>query len=129
MRTNRWLLMSGVAVFLVLLGCRSTEVMMVNDLGEDAMVTLQGPGQIKPDPPSLPVANDGKGIFMVETPAGDLPANYEWQAAGRTGTVVVTDRSPHRQVLNLSTGIPVSRTTVDVKSNRATPPVDVRVTP
>jgi hypothetical protein len=129
MNTNRWFLMGCAAAFLGIAGCRSTEVMMVNDLGEDTMVTLQGPGQINPDPPSLRVANMEKGVFKVQTPPGELPANYEWQAGGRTGTIVVTSDTPKRQVLNLSTGVPVSRTTVDTKGRRAAPSVDVTVKP
>jgi hypothetical protein len=102
---------------------------MVNDVGQDAMVTLQGPGQIRPNPPTLAVANTGKGVFRVNTPNGDLPANYEWQAAGRTGTIVVTKDTPGRQVLNLSTGEPVTRTTIDVQGKRASPSVEVEVKP
>jgi hypothetical protein len=129
MITSRWLLVSCVAAFLGMVGCASTEVMMVNDLGEDAMITLQGPGQIRPDPPSLHVANMERAVFKVETPPGDLPANYEWQAGGRTGTIMVTKDTPKRQILNLSTGLPASRTTVDVTRRSASPNVDVTVKP
>ncbi len=127
MKTGQWLLMSGVAVFL-LAGCRSTQLMMVNDLGEDAVVSLQGPGQISPDPPTLEVANTGNGVFKLETPVGDLPANYQWQAGGRTGTVIVTDNSPKRQVLNLSTGVPAARTVIEQRGG-ASASVDMRVNP
>jgi hypothetical protein len=129
MNTRQWLLRGCMAACLGAVGCKTTEVMMVNDLGEDAVVSLQGPGHIRPDPPSLPVANTGRAVFKVQTPSDDLPANYEWQAGGRTGTIVVTDKTPKRQVLNLSTGELVSRATIDVKGSRAAGPVDVKVHP
>lgn len=115
MKADRWILMSCAALALAVAGCKSTEVVMVNDLGEDAVVTLQGPGQIKPSPPSLAVTNTEKAVFKVQTPLGKLPADYEWQAGGRAGTIVVSENSPDRQMVNLSTGKHAPEVSVKVK--------------
>ncbi len=126
MMPSRWFLAGGALFVLGAVGCKSTEMMMVNDLGEDVVVSLQGPGTIKPDPPAMPLANAGKGVFKIETPNTELPADYQWQAAGRTGTIVVTKDSPKRQVLNLSTGERVSSVAVGA---HAKPSVEVKVKP
>jgi len=126
MSTRGWLLTGCAVLALAAAGCKSTEVLMVNDLGEDAIASLQGPGTIEPNPPTLPVANAGRAVFKVQTPNEDLPANYEWRAAGRTGTIVVTKESPKRQVLNLSTGERVSHVSV---GGQAKPSVEVKVKP
>ncbi len=122
---RRWVI-GCAALSLALTGCKSTEVMMVNDLGEDTMVSLQGPGEVHPNPPVLPVAKMGKGVFKLQTPNSKLPANYEWQAGGRIGTIVVTDESPSRQIHNLSTGTPASQAKVRVRGG-GRPAKDVNV--
>ncbi len=128
MGIRRWLLMASALVALFLIGCKATEMVIVNDLGEDAVVTIQGPGHIKPNPPTLPVANAGRGIFKIETPESKLPADYVWQAAGRTGTVVVSKDSPEQQVLNLSTGQKVPGQVIGPGGGGGrSPSVDVKV--
>lgn len=120
-----WLL-AGVMAALVLAGCsKTTQVMVVNDTGLDAQVSLQGPGTITPAPPVLPVANGGKGSFKVETPTGKLPADYQWQGAERTGTVVIGADSPDQVIFNLSTGKPAT-SKVTVEPGKST---SVKVTP
>lgn len=129
MSRRRWSLTGALLLPLGAVGCKSTELLMVNDLGEDAIASLQGPGTIKPDPATLPVANTGRAVFKVQTPNDDLPANYQWQAAGRIGTVVVGKDTPSRQIVNLSTGERASGTAVGMQGRHGSPSVDVRVKP
>ena len=125
---RRWVLTGCSLLALATAGCKSTEVLVVNDLGEDAITSLQGPGTIKPDPATLPVHNSGRAVFRVETPPADLPADYQWQAAGRTGTIVVSKDTPSRQIVNLSTGERISGTAVGMQGQQRSS-VDVRVKP
>ena len=114
-----WLL-TGVAAVLVLAGCsKTTQLMVVNDTGIDAQVSLQGPGTITPSPAVLPITNGGKGMFKVETPDGKLPASYQWQGAERTGTVVISKDTQDQVIFNLSTGKPAN-TKVTVEPGRST---------
>ncbi|MCE5277517.1 MAG: hypothetical protein ABFD92_13865 [Planctomycetaceae bacterium] len=94
--------LAGLAM--ILGGCKTSNIMFVNDTGRDTEVSLQGPGKIEPTPPILPVANRGTASFTVTTDPADMPANYVWQAAGRRGTVVVSKQSPDHQIVNLATG-------------------------
>jgi len=84
-------------------GCKTTELTVINDTDADAHVSLEGPGIIQPDS-TLPVASSGEALFTVMTPHSKLPANYEWQGAGRAGTIVVDKQSDAEQILHLSTG-------------------------
>ncbi len=129
MDTRRWFVTACTALALGAFGCRSTEILMVNDVGEDAIVSLQGPGKIEPNPPALAVANAGTAYFTVQTPPEDLPANYQWQAVGRTGTIIITKETPTRVVQNLSTGQLTSHGVVGRPSENPKPSVDVKLKP
>ncbi|MCE5325428.1 MAG: hypothetical protein LLG01_03335 [Planctomycetaceae bacterium] len=96
--------LAGLAM--ILGGCKTSTIMFVNDTGSDSEVALRGPGKIEPTPPVLPVASHGTASFTVTTNPSDMPADYVWQAAGRTGTVVVSKQSPDHQIVNLATGKP-----------------------
>lgn len=114
-----------MGLVLVVVGCKTTELMVVNDTGQDVQVTLQGPGKILPNPPTLSVVNSGKAVFKIETPDGKLPANYQWQGAGRIGTIVIAKDTPDRVIYNLSTGLETG-TKVEVRTGGT---ATVEVTP
>ena len=97
------LLVSGLCV--VLAGCQRTEVVFINDLDRDVQVTLDGPGDVKPDQP-LPVSRNGQALYVVNTPTSELPANYRWQAGDQMGSVVIESGSPNRVTVHITRARP-----------------------
>ena len=66
-----------------------------------------------------------KNGVVVLPPEAKLPADYQWQGAARTGTVVITKDTPDQVIFNLSTGKPATtKVTVEPSS-----PTSVKVTP
>jgi hypothetical protein len=86
-------------------GCTNFDVVFVNDTPTDVQVSLVGPGQIKPNPSTLPVSKSGgQALFTVTVPKSKLPANYTWQAGTNSGSLVVQTDSPKRRLVNIGTG-------------------------
>jgi len=85
-------------------GCQKTfEVTFANGTDEDLQVTLNGPGDIEPDPPTLPVARDGgRAMFIIEVYKNDLPANYRWIADGRSGSLPLSWESKELQAVTIT---------------------------
>ena len=115
MNRKQWLTVGCALLFFVLLGCKMTELTVINDTERDAQVSLQGPGDIEPKPAVLPIASNGKGVFKIQTPSEKLPANYEWNGAGRNGTLLVGKDSPTQRFVHLATS-KESAVHVDIES-------------
>jgi hypothetical protein len=74
-------------------------ISFTNKTANDLQVTMEGPGDIYPDPPSLPIHRDGgDGIFKIAVPSSLLPADYQWRADSQKGTVVIQKESPDQAI-------------------------------
>jgi hypothetical protein len=99
----RMKLLACVVLLATAVGCqRHYTITFVNMTGQDLTVTMQGPGQVQPNPPAMPLARDGgRCLFKVAVEEKDLPANYAWHADSHEGSIVVQKDSNPDLLVNI----------------------------